>query len=283
MILTTAKVVRHEEPERRYLQIMRHQIDCFPAVALWMLALTARALWGASATIKVEEGDKYCTVLSLQNSWTVRDPRSPQHIDFFGYAYEFRWSGTARNEVLFSIDRAASFRDLGQLPVYRIALAPPARITLANEADWKKAVKAPLVPAHGEMTYKLLSGKEPPENGYPTITSDSRVFDYEGRLFPKSGDIWHVSRPVLFSWEKTYAALQSWNGWLAGKTSGDGPFFVDIFQTRTGSRAALLRGQRRAITPEFVFLYTGWLTDRDFLVPFPFHDYPEIVVCHFDR
>jgi hypothetical protein len=231
--------------------------------------------------MKVEDGDRYCTMLSVQKPWTA-DSKS-HYFDFYGRPYEFRWSGTARGEVLFTIDRAASYTDLGPLPIYRIALNPPARITLANEMDWKKAVKAPLLPAMSEMTFSLLTGKDPPHSGYPTVTSDARVFDHGGRRLPKSGDIWNLYRPVLQSPEKTYAALQSWDGWLAGKTSGDGPFFVDIFQAHTGNRVALIRGQRNAVTPEFVFDRSGWLTDHDFLIPFPMHDYPEILVCHFDR
>jgi hypothetical protein len=230
--------------------------------------------------INVAEGSKYCTILSGDRPWN----RPPER-DFFGYGYEFRWPGASRDAVLFTIDRANLNREIGPQPIYRITLTAPARITSATEADWRTGVKLALSPGPGEMTFALLQGEDPTHPGeYPTriVTRDSRVFSPNGHPFPKSGDIWSPDRPVLSSPRGNYFALESYNGWLADKTSGDGPFFIDVFRGSTSKRVALIRGSRWRMTPEAVFHYLGWVTDSDLLMPFPYHDLPEVLVCHFD-
>jgi hypothetical protein len=231
--------------------------------------------FGCAGTIRIEEGARYCKILTLPRPLSDADPSK----SYLGIQYEFRRQPNAPQQYFFT--PLAGFGDRGPFNVYRLVISNPKQIKVATKEEWENGKPVGLIPMGGEMVEDVIEGTPPPSDGR-LVTTDERIFRYAGRKLEKSGDLWEAGRSVLFSSGKSHAALQSWNGWSAGKTSGDGPFFVDIYQLGTGKRIALIRGERCGITPEFVLEYTLWLTDTDFVMPFPFDRKPEILVCHFD-
>jgi hypothetical protein len=244
------------------------------AACLFLLAMGS-SLAQLTTTISVAEGSNYCSVLSVEKRWNGVVLEA-------GYA--FRWPDNTHDSLLFTIDRKGSYETLGPQPIYRIAMTQPLGITPATDADWNAGVTVTLAAEKGKTTLGVLQGHRPntTDDGL-YVTTDPRVFILNGQQLSKSGDLWDLDKPVLGSPQRSFFALQSWNGVLSNKTSGAGPFFIDIYQASTGKRVALIRGNRFGHTPDFIFYYSGWLTDHDLLMPFPFHGHPEILVCHIDR
>jgi hypothetical protein len=254
-----------------------------PALLQCLFALMGVATLGCCllfprTSIGVEQGGPACVVL------TVPQPASDiARGSYWFNPYEFRWPDKTHASILFSLQ--STYGNSGPYPAYRVSLAAPASIQTATKEDWDAGVEAALVPdrARSNAKSEFLEGPPPPLSN-PPATKDVRTFTYNGRSFRKSGNLWLPFEPVLVAPGNGYVALQSWDGWVAGgRTSGDGSFFIDIYDASKERRIALVSGRRCNITPEYIFYSSGWLTDRDLVMPFPFDREPQILVCHFGR
>ena len=93
----------------------------------------------------------------------------------------------------------------------------------------------------------------------------------------KSGDIWYGG--PLPAPKDAYVLLRRFNGWWeTGRAAYGDSFFLDVYNTMTGKRVALIEGTWFNYTPDGVLRDALWIPERDLVFPFG-ADKRDIVVC----
>jgi hypothetical protein len=200
---------------------------------------------------------------------------------------QYRWPTDSSHEILVSpepraeVDLFTDKKFTGRMLVtakYRFSLSPPIRVTAATDEEWNASIEARRWPGWTETTYRILGPTIGPE--VPEGKKDPREFRVAGRLFERSGNIWEIYRPILFSPDKRYVALQSWDGWfLDGKASYGGKLYIDLYDVASGKPLARVRGKWWDWTPNGSMSETSWLTENDLILPFDW-DLRNFLVCH---
>jgi hypothetical protein len=238
---------------------------------------------GTTTRFAVEEGKQYCEVVTVPTAWAASSPGK----QWLGLPLQYRWPADSRHEILVSpepqaeVDLFTDQKFTGRMLVtakYRISLSPPIRVTAATEMEWNAGIEARRWPGVNEFPDELQDAPTPQD--IPEGKKDPREFRHHGRLFDRSGNIWDLPRPVLFSPARRYVALQSWDGWYyAGKAPYSGRLYIDLYDAASGKALARVRGKWSDWTPAGSLGETYWLTENDLILPFDW-DLRNFLVCH---
>jgi hypothetical protein len=238
-----------------------------------------------SIDIVIKEGGKYCAVVQIPEAWrlpsycdSVPNPRVGCSVHMSDMV--FRRTKESRDTILvgLKLDEFSgpggknSFSENG----FRMGLMAHGKAVPISLQEWKQAENVELF--RGEVEYQQYLQGPPFNNQVRDPAPDSRLFVYAGKPLRKSGDFWAHPR---FSPDNTYIALQSYNNARFMSKDGEGSFYIDIYNTKTGGRISFIEAHRCAYAPDFVFGSTGWLSSRDFAVPYDWQK-RELILCHFD-
>jgi hypothetical protein len=231
--------------------------------------------------VSVAEGKQYCEVFELPTPWM--DAKLPISSRLDGLLY--RWSADSRTELLImpmpadEIDYSTEKKFTGRkmkFKIYGVSLSIPVRVRQASEQEWGSGQATRQWPLE-DITSSLLEG---PSVELPPGKKDPQTFRMDGVLFARSGDIWDPYRPVLFSENRRYVALQSFNGWYqSGLTSGEGDLFLDIYRVGDRRRLGRMTGYWCDFIPQHIFRKSVWLSEKDFILPFNLN-LRSFLVCH---
>jgi hypothetical protein len=145
----------------------------------------------------------------------------------------------------------------------------------ATDAEWESAREL----AH---SMRPASGR----------AQDGKPLSYAGQVFTPSGKNWWLSinNSSLISADQAHLALFTWDGtvrygtpfssfpWPFESTRKDGHFFIDIYQTATGRKDAVIRGTFHDVEPGALFSHSFWLEGSRFIMPLDEH-MQRLVLC----
>jgi len=238
---------------------------------------------GSHTEYSVVEGKNYCQVFTVPAPWSAKSPGK----QWLGLPMEYRWPKDDRHEILVTpepqeeTDFTSAKVLTGRMlitPKYRITLSVPVRVVATTDEEWNLGTVARRWPTVAETTYEILGGgvgKEVHEG-----ERDPREFRLEGHVLERSGKIWAPLKPILFSPNKKYVALQTWDGWwLWGKASYSGNLHIDIHKAATHQPIAKIAGKWSDWTPDGAQGDVYWLTDNDLIAPFDW-DQRSFLLCH---
>lgn len=229
-------------------------------------------LSGTTITASVAEGARYCTVVSIPKDWSTA-PEYP-------VALNGLYRASAGGGFLFSLRNPYAAKALAISEKYWIDAEHRGNIRVASDAEWDAAPEIPHPLVGTPSLIKL------PKQAVGLITEDNDVLSFNGHQFPKSGDI---ALGTTWSSGDQYLMMSSINGWcergpagFIGKAAYDGPFFIDIYRLRTGTRLAKIKGKWCDWAPSGTLGEARWVSERDFVFPFG-RKKRNIVVCRFDE
>lgn len=203
---------------------------------------------------------KYCHIVRFPQGWKI--PRVDAHGHLIGFSqcyskHEFRMEGVLSSWFLvgaFTADVGGRYDTTNR---YRVNLSDPtAPIRSASSADWNAATVLPLI-------QKSVFVTELPDNEEPV---------FNGFRFTKSGARWPPSSGASrLSPDSAWLVLQSETSMGMSKSGFLYLYkiFFDVFNADTGKKVATIDARYSGLSDDQgdCFAYTGWLTERYFIVP----------------
>jgi len=109
-----------------------------------------------------------------------------------------------------------------------------------------------------------------------------KPLSYAGKVFIPSGKNWWMSvgDSLRISADQVHLALFTWDGTIRygeafvsffGSTRKDGRFFIDIFETASGRKGAVIQGTFHDVDPGWLFTQSFWVEGARFIIPIDEH------------